>query len=137
MGINKNVQTLDDLIRYGETSSFEIPPISLLTREDNIIYLDTLCYDKYRNILLKESILITLTTNEYNKYRYNPKSLSTEIYGTPNLYHLILWLNDSSEFEFDKLNVRLIPKSSLNVIFKSIIAHEESNVLKSQADVQG
>lgn len=137
MASNKHIQTLNDLIRYGKTSSFELPQLSFLTKEDNIVYLDSVCYDKYRDLLIGKSKYIPLTTEEYNKYRYNPKALSTEIYGTPNLYHLILWLNDTSEFEFDTTNVRLITKSTLNSIFKTILAHEEPNVLKSQANVQG
>lgn len=125
---NKNIQTLSDLIRYGKTASFSLPLVSYLTKNEDIVFMDELAYNKYRNILLDQSIWITLTTKEYNLYRLNPKKLSIDLYATPNLDHLILWLNNTSEFEFDKYNIRLIPRYALNTVFKQILAHEEQNI---------
>ena len=104
---NSKVQTLTDFIRYGKTSSFSIPQVSFLMKdENNIVYLDEVVYAKYSKLLMDESAIIDLTTTEYNLYRLDPKRLSTDLYGTPNLYHLILFLNNVSEFEFDLIIVQ-------------------------------
>ena len=74
------------------------------------------------------------SVEEYNRFRLNPQLLSTILYNTPNLSHLILYLNRCSEFEFDFKQVRLIPFSVINDLFKRILSHEENNVNKSQND---
>ena len=44
---------------------------------------------------LKEiKIKVTLDENEYSKYRFNPKLLSYDIYGTTELWFLILEANE-------------------------------------------
>lgn len=128
---NKKVQTLNDLIRYGKTSSFSLPSVSFLQKRDNVIYLDQLVYNKYKDLINDKAMQITLTTVEYNKYKLNPKLLSYDLYGTPNLDHLILWLNNTSEFEFDTYTIKLIPKSIVRNLLNSILVHEESNIKKS------
>ena len=134
---NTKVQTLTDFIRYGKTSSFSIPNVSFLIKSDNIVYLDEVAYAKYNDLLLENSTVLDLTTIEYNKYRLEPKLLSYELYGTPNLYHLILYLNNVSEFEFDLKRVRLLNYSSINDMLKLILAHEEDNINKSIISSKG
>ena len=135
---NSKVQTLTDFIRFGKTSSFSIPQVSFLMKdEDNIVYLDEVAYAKYGNLLMSESTMIYLTTKEYNLYRLDPKRLSTDLYGTPNLYHLILFLNNVSEFDFDLKRIRLLNYSSVTNMLKLILSHEENNINKSIASCMG
>lgn len=134
---NSNIQTLTDFVRYGKTSSFSIPNVSFLTKVDNIVFLDELAYVKYNDLILDNSVMLDLTTQEYNKYRLEPKKLSYDIYGTPNLYHLILYLNNVSEFEFDLKRIRLLNYSSVNDVLKLILAHEEDNINKSIVNARG
>ena len=42
--------------------------------------------DKYANELEENKHIVELTTKEYYKYRYNPKLLSYDIYGTTELW---------------------------------------------------
>lgn len=128
---NSKVQTLTDYIRYGKTSSFSIPQVSLVKNVDGIIFLDELAYSKYDDLLMNNSEIITLTTDEYNRFRLDPQALSSALYGTPNLDHLILYLNRCSEFDFDIKKVRLMKYSNINSILKLILSHEENNIVKS------
>ena len=131
---NSKVQTLLDYIRYGKTSSFSIPQVSFLRKDNGVVFLDELAYAKYDDLLMNNSEIINLTTNEYNKYRLDPQALSSDLYGTPNLDHLILYLNRCSEFEFDIKQVRLLKYSNINSILKMILSHEENNIIKSIND---
>ena len=128
---NSKVQTLSDYIRYGKTSSFSIPQVSLVKNSEGIVFLDELAYAKYDDLLMNNSTIITLTTEEYNLYRLDPQALSTALYGTPNLDHLILYLNRCSEFDFDIKQVRLMKYSDVVQILKLILSHEENNINKS------
>ena len=128
---NSKVQTLSDYIRYGKTSSFSIPQVSLVKNNEGIVFLDELAYAKYDDLLMNNSTIINLTTSEYNRYRLDPQALSIALYGTPNLDHLILYLNRCSEFDFDIKQVRLMKYSDVVQILKLILSHEENNIIKS------
>lgn len=131
---NSKIQTLQDYIRYGKTSSFSIPLVTTHTKNGKVIHLDELAYSKYDNILMKSSETVTLTTDEFNRFRYNPQLLSVYLYNTPNLDHLILYLNRCSEFEFDRKRIRLIPYSMITGLLKHILSHEENDIKKSQTE---
>lgn len=62
--------------------------------------------DKYANELEENKHIVELTTKEYYKYRYNPKLLSYDIYGTTELWFFILMANELysiSEFDLRKV----------------------------------
>ena len=134
---NSKIQTLSDFVRYGKVSSYSVPNVSLLIKNGNLVQLDQLAYAKYDNLLMNNSYIIDLSIEEYNRFRLNPKLLSTYLYGTPNLYHLILYLNRCSEFEFDMQRIRLLKKSDVNQLFKLILAHEDENIKKSKQNIKG
>ena len=59
----------------------------------------------------------TLTESEYKKYRFNPKRLSYDLYGTTELWSLLLDINDvASAVEFDLRTVYLLPTYIVNRI---------------------
>ena len=134
---NSKIQTLSDYIRYGKTSSFSIPQVSFIKNEEGLVMLDELAYSKYDNLLMNNSEIIEFTTAEYNRYRLDPQALSMALYGTPNLDHLILYLNRCSEFDFDIKKVRLMKYSNINSILKLILSHEENNIIKSVNNSNG
>lgn len=51
-------------------------------------------YEKYLEELEANKETVVLSTEEYHKYRYNPKLLSYDIYGTTELWFLILAANE-------------------------------------------
>lgn len=50
--------------------------------------------DIFRDIIEREKIKVTFGETERRKYMYKPKSLSDELYGTPDLYFIILKMNN-------------------------------------------
>lgn len=133
MANNSKVQTLSDFVRYGYTSSYSIQSISLFykDKENDIIYLDKLVYQKYDGLIMSMSQNVELTDDEINKYKYSPELLSSDLYGTPNLSHLILYINRCPAYSFKRKNIKLIQPSYIEKIFQKIIEHEQSNLNKS------
>lgn len=127
---NSQVQTLEDLVRYGSTSSYSIKKCSILTKYDNLIMLDKLAYSKYDDLLLRCSTMITLTDEEFNLYKFHPEKLSQKLYGTINLDHLILWLNRTSVYDFNNKRVRILNPEYLDIVLKTILSHESDNINK-------
>lgn len=63
---------------------------------------------KYMPELKEIKIKITLSNEEYAKYKYNPKYLSFDIYGTTELWFLILEANElHSARQFDSKTIYL------------------------------
>ena len=111
-GNSENVYTLDNFIQeYGaedlRVDAFHLKEVffnpgmrhKIVVNGDNIS-------DKYASELEENKRTITLSTKEYYKYRYNPKLLSYDIYGTTELWFFILMANELysiTEFDLRKL----------------------------------
>lgn len=132
---NSDVQTLDDLIHYGYSSSYSVQILSLFQKEDDIIYFDKFVYQKYDKLIMAMSKIIVLTDEEFLKYRLYPERLSYDLYGTPNLSHLILYINRCADYEFKRKNIRLIPPDYISQIFQKIIEHEQKNLDKNSRSI--
>lgn len=50
--------------------------------------------DMFRDIIVRDKIKVTFGETERKEYRYKPKSLSNRLYGTPDLYFIILKMNN-------------------------------------------
>lgn len=126
--IESDVRSLDDLLRYGKTSSYSIDTLSLCELSDNVVYFDKFAYQKYEKILLGLSTNIELTDDQLRKYKYNPYALSYDLYGTTNLYHLILFLNNCSEFEFRHKRIKLLAAKYVKSVLQPILDHEQNHL---------
>ena len=63
---------------------------------------------KYMPELKEIKIKVVLSDEEYSKYRYNPKLLSYDIYGTTELWFLILEANElHTTSQFNSRNIYL------------------------------
>lgn len=57
---------------------------------------------KYRHYLYDIIVTRELDNNEISKYKFNPKALSLDLYGTPELWDTLLFLNDcKSKIDFN------------------------------------
>lgn len=70
-------------------------------------------YKSNLGIFNANSKTVTIT----QKYFYNPRKLSKELYGTPELYLLILAMNDmATPFEFTSYSVQVLNPNKINVL---------------------
>lgn len=112
---------------------------------DKIPTYDTWCFvDNYNNIkftvknVLDDYLveLRNLATNVYftpedlTKYNYKPKLLSATLYGTTDLFYIILLMNGICNVkEFVNINpVKLIKKDDLFSFLSNIITGEKKNI---------
>ena len=111
-GNSENIYTLSNFIReYGvedlRVDAFHLKEVffqdgmnhKIVVNGDNIA-------DKYAIELEENKKTVEFTTKEYYKYRFNPKVLSYDLYGTTELWFFILMANELysiSEFNLKKL----------------------------------
>lgn len=114
-----------DIITYNNLSLYDM---------NSILNKPMVCYNllnDYMDELLDNCVTVTLTAQDRQRYDYKPKLLAYDIYGSTELYFIILLLNnicDVKDFTFDKLNV--IRKEELMNIL-SYIYNSESETISS------
>ena len=50
-------------------------------------------FEKYYELLLEHATIAVLGEEEYKRYRFNPRLLSQDLYGTQELHFMLLRLN--------------------------------------------
>lgn len=87
---------------------------------------------------------VTFTPEEYRKYRFNPWRLSNDLYGTTELWFMILHINEMySANEFDKRVIKIYDKDMLlnklneivNVYNESLDANRR-DILSTKKDIE-
>ena len=103
----------------------ELPKYSITTQ--GIRFFDNILMEKYYEKIRKSCKEKYLTKEENFKYRYRPEALSSDVYGTTDLWYMILKVNSCEDFsEFHDLEYVLLP--DLNTISDCIM--NEDFILK-------
>lgn len=114
---NKSIVTIQDLIGLKVSHSLvDYSNLSFKMTAQHCITIPfqnlvTSTFSKELNAL---AVDVSLTDEEYYKYRFKPKLLSFDIYGYTELFYIIDFLNGIYNIkDFDKKNLRLVPKDEL------------------------
>jgi hypothetical protein len=92
-------------------------------------------FEKYYEILLDNTVIVVLTDEEYLKYRFKPKVLSYDLYGTKELHYMLLRLNYVySVINFDFKELRVFNTNILNLL-NEIMILENENYIENDLDV--
>ena len=88
LGITET-HTLKEFIDTGNAASdnSDYKSISYYETRDGFEFVVNNLLDDYLRDLIVQCILIELTPQEVNKYKYNPKMLSYKIYGSTKLFY--------------------------------------------------
>ena len=85
----------------------------------------------YQEDMIKDSFITQLTDDEFERYKYRPKLLASDIYGNSEVYYIILILNDMiEEGEFDSKIIRLLSRDDMQKYLTSIYNSEYINLSK-------
>lgn len=101
-----------------------------LTDDDRIVCMHNLL-DDYVDILEEYFIDVELTPEEVKKYRYNPKRMAYDLYGSTDLYSFILYINKFAsvkEFVLDNPNIKLIHVDNLTSFLSTIMSAEQEAI---------
>lgn len=91
----------------------------------------------YIREMKESSLLIRFSEDEYRKYRYKPKLLCTDVYGSPELYYVILLINGIIDVkEFDYKSLYMPTKDALNT-FMSAIYNAEYKYIRDYNGAHG
>lgn len=116
---------IDD-IQYSKLAIFSKPSDDvenpLLYPEHNVIY-------DYQEEFKKLSLDVEMTEEEFNKYRFKPKLLAYDLYGSTELYFALLWTNGMCNIkDFNRKKVKLIKKADMIELLEAIYNAEKDYI---------
>lgn len=95
---------------------------------NTIVPIDNIFIHKYRDYLLSVSEEIILTDEEHRKYKYRPKLLSYDLYGSVEYWSMLMIINDIPTIsDFNLKKIKYLPTSGLELI--ETILNKESSFL--------
>jgi len=131
--------TLEDLILYGKSLDISHDKLhfkaSFLDNSNNIIIFNySSLIQKYKYFLEKYIRTIEFNDVEYEKYRFKPKSLSVDLYGTTELWSAILRINNVLSInEFSLKKIKLFTTEILSAL-NEILILEEKNIKENRSN---
>lgn len=90
---------------------------------------------QYRYFLKKHIVILTLTDEQYLNYRFKPKSLSYDLYGTIEMASMLLSINNVvsvSEFDFKKVKVF---DSGIKDFINEVLNKEKAKITANKSEV--
>lgn len=126
------VHTITQFINMKDNDSFTYATMALYMQsvvDKTVIYSSDNILYTYLEELKEASIEYTFTEDEYIKYKYRPKLLAYDIYGSTELYFVILAINDTCNIkDFNKRTIRILYKSDLSILLNQIFSAEENRL---------
>lgn len=126
MGLNRATEpgktsTIAEFISFKNSDDISYNNLSFRDKYDSIIYPIKNIIDDYIDELKELIVVVTMSKEEFLKYKYKPKILANDIYGNGELDFIIMRLNDiCNAKEFDMQTVNLIKNDDLDDFLTAI-----------------
>lgn len=124
--------TIEGLINSGNTVPISYSKFSFLERMPNgsMIPISNIIWD-YIDELRAASLYVELTDEQFARYKFKPKLLCMDIYGSTEVYFIIMALNDIADVTmFDRKRIRMLKKDNMETLI-SLIYNAEKSVLEN------
>jgi hypothetical protein len=135
---NSFTRTIDDFVKRSETNYLEFQNSSHYALVNDKIMEDFNIYrDRYYDTIIQQyATERILTDDEFKKYKYRPKRLSNDIYGTIDYWYILLMINKmSSVFQFVKKKIKVLTIEG-TVYLKNLYKKEEDDVIRNKTNIR-
>ena len=124
--------TVESFIQAGKGVSISYFSLSFIDMVSNGSWITILnVINDYIPELLDDAVTVELTAEQQQVYFYKPKLLCYDIYGNPELYFVILLMNDMADVkEFTETKIKMLTKSAMNNLI-SLIYNAEKTAMKN------
>lgn len=137
-----NISTMEQLIEKGMSQPLSHSKLHFHVAfepkaGEKVIINYTSIIDKYYDFLSKIIVTVELTEEEFFKYKFQPKRLSFEKYGTVELWSSILRINNmTSATQFTNQRIKLFTEDIFDVL-NEILILEETEIKENNFLVYG
>lgn len=117
--------TIEDFIKSKPDIDMNYEFLSFYEKIDDVALISYNVLNDYYKEIRDVSVVTTLSNEDMIKYKYHPDRLCRYIYGSSELFFIILALNSMSSMkEFTKNKVRLLYQKDMNKIVTLILNSE-------------
>lgn len=124
--------TVVDFILAGkETNVIRYSHLMFQESKDGINYVVHSVLDDYLQDMQEKAIECTLSKTERDRYYLKPRILSSDIYGTTELYYIILRINNMwspKQFTLDNNKIKMLTKDHMNDFLSAIMRVESKDI---------
>lgn len=118
--------TIKDMIEAGKNIEMTYYNSSYIEKIGNIEYSVHNIIHDYMEEIEPYLQTVTLSDSEYRKYKYKPRLLAYDLYGSTDLYFLIMIFNNICDVKnFDIRKIKLLSRANLSIINKIFITEKE------------
>lgn len=135
MALPQNTTTVEEFIDAGRSVTINYFNLSFLDRSQNGTIVTSLnAINDYMGELRDACVNVKLTPEQQQAYFYKPKLLCYDIYGNPELYFIILLINDMADVkEFTKPIIKMLKKEHMSMLI-SLIYNAEKAAIEAYND---
>lgn len=120
----KSENTITEWCNAGKKLYIANHAFGMKNRIGDIVFTEQSYLFKYYRLLTKNMQELTLTDDEFVKYRYQPKLFCQDRYGTPELWALLLFVNNmTSVVQFNRKNISVFSSSIINLLPELLNLH--------------
>lgn len=132
--------TVEEFINAGISDDMTYNNFSILFRssqQDNIILsANNIIYD-YMDEIKPYIVNVSLSEEEYIKYRYKPKLFAYDIYGSTELFFVVMAVNGIYDIkDFNRRNIKALYKKQLFELLNQIYNAESGYIQKNRSDLE-
>ena len=135
---DENIVTIQDLINRKQTKGiidYNTFSFSMTINKSITIPFQNVITTTYAKELKTLAEEVTLTEEEYQKYKYKPKLLAYDIYNYTELFYIIDFLNNIYNIkDFNKRKLKLIPKRQLFEFLSSVLQADSNYISEFNQD---
>lgn len=131
---------VEDFIDMQENDSFTYATMALYMQsivDKTIVYSsDNVLYD-YLEEIKSKAVDYTFSDSEYMKYKYRPKLLAYDIYGSTELYFVILAMNNTCNIkDFNKRTIKMLYMSDMSDLLNAIVSAEKNRISLNRESIK-
>lgn len=122
MALPDKTITVEEFINSGKNVTIDYINFSFLSKLQNGTVVSVLnVVNDYIEELRNACVTVELTQAQQYAYFYKPKLLCYDIYGSPELYYVILLINDMADVkEFTKPRIKMLRKEHMSMLMSYI-----------------
>ena len=133
--IPSDTHTISEFIKVGNQNKAKIgyPDLSYIEKRDGMEYIVKNTINDYLWEFKRYAKTVVLTSDEVLNYRYNPKKLAFDIYGSTRLYYIILLMNDMCDvhqFNLKNKSLLLLTPTQLSSYLSSVYKADMTSISK-------
>lgn len=130
MSLPQNTITIEEFIEAGKGITILYPTLSFIDIMSNGTHVAVHnVINDYMEEIKSACNIVELSYEQQQIYFYKPKLLCYDVYGNPELYYIILLLNDMADVkEFTKARIKMPKKSYMSLLLSYIYNAEKSAI---------